>query len=96
MKSLQLVATLLLILTGANENVAQDLTSSSAVQNEVLVLHGQQLFLDAYEIADLKGVRKVLNQPVKHPRNPIMRKHKREYAISYGSVVWDRRESLYK
>ena len=96
MKSLQLVATLLLILTGANENVAQDRTASSAVQNEVLVLHGKQLFIDDYVIADLKGVRKVLNQPVKHPRNPIMRKNKREYAISYGAVVWDRRESLYK
>ena len=96
MKSLQLVATLLLILTGANENVAQDRTASSAVQNEVLVLHGKQLFIDDYVIADLNGVRKVLNQPVKHPRNPIMRKNKREYAISYGAVVWDRRESLYK
>ena len=96
MKSLQLVATLLLILTAANEMAAQDLTQSSSLPNKLLVLHGKQLFIDDYVIADLKGVRKVLNQPVKHPRNPIMRKHKREFAISYGAVVWDPTDSLYK
>ena len=86
MKSLQLVATLLLILVGAAETLAQDLSASSAVQNKALVLHGKQLFIDDYVIANLKGVRKVLNQPVKQPRNPILRKHKREHAISYGAV----------
>tara|TARA_B100000029_G_scaffold505980_1_gene587850 strand:+ start:980 stop:2509 length:1530 start_codon:yes stop_codon:yes gene_type:complete len=96
MKSLQFAAALLLILIGSTENVAEDLSASGTRPNKVLVLHGKQLFVDNHVIANLDGVRKVLNKPVKHPRNPILRKHKREYAISYGAVVWDQRESLFK
>ena len=61
-----------------------------------LVVRARQLFIDNFVIAKMDGVRKVLNQPVKHPSNPILRKHKREYAISYGSVLFDPRDKLYK
>ena len=67
-----------------------------AIAGDALILHGKQLFIDDYVIGELKGTRKVLNQPVKHPRNPLMRKHEREHAMTYGAVVRDPRDGLYK
>ena len=68
-----------------------------AIAGDALIIHGKQLFIDDYVIASLEGVKKVLNQPVKHPRNPFMRKdRKREFAITYGAVVRDEKDSLYK
>jgi hypothetical protein len=67
-----------------------------AIVGDALVLHGKQLFIDDYVIAELRGTKKVLNQPVKHPKNPLLRKHKREYAMTYGAVVRDERDGLYK
>ena len=67
------------------------------IVGDALIVHDKQLFIDDYVIADLQGVQKVLNQPVKHPRNPIMKKdQKREFAITYGAVVRDERDGLYK
>ena len=67
-----------------------------AIAGDALILHGKQLFIDDYVIAELKGVKKVLNQPVKHPNNPLLRKHEREHAMTYGAVVRDNRDGLYK
>ena len=67
-----------------------------AIAGDALILHGKQLFIDDYVIAELEGVKKVLNQPVKHPRNPLLRRHEREHAISYGAVVRDEADGLYK
>ncbi|MAV35690.1 MAG: hypothetical protein CMJ59_09545 [Planctomycetaceae bacterium] len=67
------------------------------IVGHALIIHDRQLFIDDYVIADLQGVKKVLNRPVKHPRNPIMRKDtKREFAITYGAVVRDESAGLYK
>jgi len=52
-----------------------------AITGDALILHGKQLFIDDYVIAKLKGVKKVLNQPVKYSSNPLLRKHKREQAL---------------
>src|SRR5206468_3914705 len=61
------------------------------------LIHGKQLFIDDYVIEELKGARKVLNQPIKHPRNPLMRKDKaREFALGYGAVARDEFDGLYK
>src|SRR5262245_61182013 len=37
---------------------------------KAIVIHSKQLFIDDYVIEELKGAEKVLNQPVKHLRNP--------------------------
>ena len=66
------------------------------IAGSALILHGKQLFIDNHVIAKLKGVRKVLNQPVKHPRNPLLLKHSREQAIDFGTVVHDERDGLFK
>ena len=66
------------------------------IAGSALILHGKQLFIDNHVIAKLKGVRKVLNQPVKHPRNPLLLKHSREPAIDFGTVVHDERDGLFK
>ena len=66
------------------------------IAGDALILHGKQLFIDDYVIAELSGVKKVLNQPVKHPRNPLLRKNDHEYAIDFGTVVRDANDGLYK
>ena len=42
------------------------------ILGDALVIHGKQLFIDDYLIGDLQGVQKKLNQPTKHPRNPVL------------------------
>ena len=37
------------------------------IVGHALIIHDKQLFIDDYVIADLQGVKKVLNRPVKHP-----------------------------
>ena len=70
--------------------------ASVAVAQPIQLPPGPQLFIDDYVIGELKGVRKVLNQPVKHADNPIMRQHKREHGVTYGSVLRDPRDGLFK
>ncbi|MSR59092.1 MAG: hypothetical protein EXS05_15850 [Planctomycetaceae bacterium] len=67
------------------------------ILGDARIIHGKQLFIDDYLIGEMQGVRKQLNQPVKHPQNPLMKKEKPwEYAITYGAIVRDEREGLYK
>lgn len=67
------------------------------ILGKALIIHGKQLFIDDHVVGDMKGVRKQLNQPVKHPRNPLLRKDKeKEFAVSYGAVVFDPRDRLFK
>ena len=47
------------------------------IVDHALIIHDKQLFIDDDVIADLQGVEKVLNQPVKHLRNPILRTDKK-------------------
>ncbi len=66
-----------------------------------IVLHGKQLFIDNYVIEELAGAKKVLNQPVKHPKNPLIRRDQPWEAnlsspFGYGAVVRDERDGLYK
>ena len=66
-----------------------------------IVLHGKQLFIDNYVIEELAGAKKVLNQPVKHPQNPLIRRDQPWEAnlsspFGYGAVVRDERDGLYK
>jgi len=67
------------------------------IAGKAIVIHGKQLFIDDYVIDELKGATKVLNRPVKHPRNPLMRRDKaREFALGYGTVARDEGDGLYK
>ena len=68
---------------------------------QAVILHGKQLFIDNYLIEQLAGVKKVLNQPLKHPKNPLVRRDKPwEEGLSspfgYGTIVRDERDELYK
>lgn len=49
-----------------------------AIAGNAIILHEKQLFIDDYLIAELNGVSKTLNQPAKHPSNPLLHKHDRE------------------
>lgn len=68
---------------------------------KALVIHGKQLFIDNEIIEELSGARKVLNQPVKHPQNPLLRRDKPwekdlSSPFGYGTVVRDEHDGLYK
>ncbi len=66
------------------------------IVGNALIIHGKQLFIDDHVVEEMTGVRKVLNQPVKHPRNPVLRKSASEHAIDFGTVVHDSRDGLFK
>ncbi len=66
---------------------------------DAIIINGKQLFIDDYIIEELKGAEKVLNQPVKHPRNPLVTPDKPwEKNVTYanGAVIYDRQEKLFK
>jgi len=44
------------------------------IVDKALVLHGKQLFIDNYVIESLTNAKKVLNQPLKHFKNPLVRR----------------------
>ncbi|MDA0835341.1 MAG: hypothetical protein O3A29_18855 [Planctomycetota bacterium] len=67
------------------------------ILGEALLVHDKQLFIDDYIIDAMQGVSRHLHQPVKHPQNPIMRRDPaKEFAITYGAVVFDDRDQLFK
>jgi len=55
------------------------------------LIRGTQLFIDDWLIESLEGVRRQLNQPTKHKRNPVLVKDKpwEEGAPGYGTVHYD-------
>jgi len=65
-----------------------------AIADDAIILHGKQLFIDDYLIGELNGASKTLNQPVKHPSNPLLHKNDREYAMAYGALVRDETDGL--
>ena len=59
----------------------------------------RQLFVDDYVISQMEGVSRVLNQPRKHPDNPLVRvEHPWDGDLMdmYGAVVFDEVQSTYK
>ena len=69
-----------------------------AIVGDALLIHGKQLFIDDYIIAELDGVRKALNQPVKHPKNPLIVRDRPSdgNSVGYGAVVYDPGDRLFK
>jgi len=72
------------------------------IVDQALLIHGKQLFLDDYVIDELRDAWKVLNQPVKHPRQRSPR-HRLEWQSGLSSVAgtsdqapvsFDRRQAI--
>ncbi len=67
------------------------------ILGEALIIHDTQLFIDDYVIGEMNGVHKRLNQPVKHPKNPLIVRDKPwESELTYGAVVYDESDELFK
>lgn len=68
------------------------------IVGNALVINGKQLFIDDYVIEELRGTTRVLNQPVKHPRNPLVKQDKpwEPSAPGYGTVLYDAQDRLFK
>ncbi|MDP7162898.1 MAG: hypothetical protein QF792_05330, partial [Phycisphaerae bacterium] len=69
------------------------------IVGDAIILNGKQLFIDDYIIEELKGAEKVLNQPVKHPKNPLVVPDKPwEKGVDYGNgaVIHDEEEQIFK
>ena len=73
MRSIQQLLTLMCMVQGVAWRQAHSpvIALASETPDKTGVLNGRQLFIDNFVIARTDGVRKVLNQPVKHPNNPI-------------------------
>ena len=63
-----------------------------------ILLQGKQLFVDDHLIDEIVGARKRLNQPVKHPQNPLLVKDKpwEETGPGYGTVHYDAEAKQFK
>ena len=69
------------------------------IVGNAIIIHGKQLFIDDHIIEKLQGAEKILNQPVKHPGNPILVKDKPwevSHPNGYASVIYDKEEKIYK
>ena len=67
------------------------------IVGDAIIIRGKQLFIDDYIIGTLRGVKKVLNQPTKHPKNPLLVPDKPwEGRLGFSSVMYDKEEGFYK
>jgi len=68
------------------------------ILGDAIIINGKQLFIDDYIIGELKGAEKVLNQPIKHPDNPLVVPDK-PWEVSgpgYSTVMHDEQEKIFK
>ena len=68
------------------------------ILGDALIIRGKQLFIDDHVIAELKGVRKQLNQPVKYEKNPVLKRDKpwEKSGPDYSTIIYDAEEKLFK
>jgi len=68
------------------------------ILGDAIIVNGKQLFIDDYIIAELKGAKKTLNQPVKHPKNPLLVRDKpwEVEEPDYTTVIYDGEEKAFK
>jgi len=68
------------------------------IVGDAIIITGKQLFIDDYIIGELAGAEKVLNQPVKHPKNPLLVRDKpwEPTGPGYGTVIYDAEEGIFK
>jgi hypothetical protein len=67
------------------------------ILGDAIIVRSKQLFIDDYIIGELKGAEKVLNQPTKHPGNPLIVPDKPwEGGLGFSSVLYDAEEGFFK
>jgi len=67
------------------------------IVGDAIIIKGKQLFIDDYIIGELKRAEKILNQPVKHPKNPLIIPDKPwEGKMGTTATIYDKEERLYK
>lgn len=103
---LALIASFLVIVASEQHVRAQSVKAppdmfkdlDDAIVGEALIINGKQLFIDDYVIGQLGGVKKVLNQPVKYPGNPLIIKDRpwEDAGPGYSTVIYDPDEKLFK
>lgn len=69
-----------------------------AIVGKATVIHGKEFFIDDSGIEEITGASRVLNQPVKHPRNPLLTRDKpwEQSGPNYGTVLYDDEDRLFK
>ena len=68
------------------------------ILGDAVIIRGKQLFIDDHLVADMQGVRKRLNQPVKYENNPVL-KRDQKWEVSgpgYATILYDAEEKLFK
>ena len=69
------------------------------IVGDAVIINGKQLFIDDYIIEELKGAEKILNQPKKHPKNPLMvpdQPWEKGGTSANGTAMYDRQEKIFK
>src|SRR3989304_5178829 len=69
------------------------------VAGDAVFINGKQLFIDDFIIEELNGTSRVLNQPRKHPKNPLIvpdQVWEKKGYYANGSVMYDADEKLFK
>lgn len=68
------------------------------IVGDAIIINGKQLFIDDHLIEELDGAERVLNQPVKHPGNPLVVKDRawEDNGPGYSTVLYDADEAVYK
>jgi hypothetical protein len=67
------------------------------ILGDAILVNGKQLFVDDFIIETSSGVEKNLNQPVKHPKNPLIVVDKPwEKGLGFSSVLYDKEEGFFK
>jgi len=71
---------------------------NDATVGGAIIINGKQLFIDDYIIEQLNGAEKILNQPVKHPDNPLVVQDQpwEENGPGYSTVMYDEQEGIFK
>jgi hypothetical protein len=69
------------------------------ILGDAIIINGKQLFIDDHIIGNIEGAEKMLNQPTKHPGNPLIvpdQPWEEGGTSAYGSVMYDQQEKIFK
>jgi len=69
------------------------------ILGDAIIINGKQLFIDDYIIGELNGAEKILNQPVKHAKNPLIvpdQPWEKNGHHANGTVMYDEQERIFK
>ena len=69
------------------------------ILGDAIIVRSKQLFIDDYIIEEIKGAEKILNQPTKHPKNPLLvhdQPWEKVGGGANGNVMYDEQEKIFK